>query len=326
MGVFMPVLDQILASDYTLILAGLFLLALGAESLVHGAVSLALRLRVSPLLVGITIVAWGTSTPELIVSVNASMSGNYGIAVGNVVGSNIFNILLILGVVALISPITAPPRSISRDGLFALAATGLFIWLALKQPTLGFNEGVLFLAVLAAMGLFAYGQESTKTEEGEGPAVPELKHPLLMDFMLIATGLGLLVIGADVLVHSSVSVARSFGVSETVIGLTLIAAGTSVPELATSIVAAIRGRAGISVGNVTGSNMYNVLGILGVAALIGPVQIDPSIVKVDMWVMLAATLLLFPPLLFGSRMGRSYGFVLLAGYGAYVAYLFTQHA
>jgi cation:H+ antiporter len=322
----MPVLEQILASDYTLILAGLFLLALGAESLVHGAVSLALRLRVSPLLVGITIVAWGTSTPELIVSVNASMSGSYGIAVGNVVGSNIFNILFILGVVALISPITAPPRSISRDGLFALAAAGLFIWLALRQPTLGFSEGAFFLAVLLAMAVFAYGQESTKTAEAEGPATPELQHPVLMDFMLIATGLGLLVIGADVLVHSSVSVARSFGISETVIGLTLIAAGTSLPELATSVVAAIRGRAGISVGNVTGSNMYNVLGILGVAALIGPVQIDPTIVKVDMWVMLAATLLLFPPLLFGSRMGRSYGFVLLAGYFAYVAYLFTAHA
>ncbi|MFN8946891.1 MAG: calcium/sodium antiporter [Alphaproteobacteria bacterium] len=321
----MPGLEQILASDYTLILAGLFLLALGAESLVHGAVSLALRLRVSPLLVGITIVAWGTSTPELIVSVNASMSGNYGIAVGNVVGSNIVNVLLILGVAALISPISIPPRAIGRDGLFALAAAGLFIWLALKQPILGFNEGVLFLGVLAAMAVFAYGQESGKTEEGEGPALPELKHPVLMDLMLIVTGLGLLVIGADVLVHGSVSVARGFGISETVIGLTLVAAGTSLPELATSVAAALRGRAGISVGNVTGSNVYNVLGILGVAALIAPVQIDPTIVQIDMWVMLAATLLLFPPLLFGNRIGRLYGVVLLAGYGAYLAYLFTAH-
>jgi len=321
----MPGLEQILASDYTLILAGLFLLALGAESLVHGAVSLALRLRVSPLLVGITIVAWGTSTPELIVSVNASMSGNYGIAVGNVVGSNIVNVLLILGVAALISPISIPPRAIGRDGLFALAAAGLFIWLALKQPILGFNEGVLFLGVLAAMAVFAYGQESGKAEEGEGPALPELKHPVLMDLMLIVTGLGLLVIGADVLVHGSVSVARGFGISETVIGLTLVAAGTSLPELATSVAAALRGRAGISVGNVTGSNVYNVLGILGVAALIAPVQIDPTIVQIDMWVMLAATLLLFPPLLFGNRIGRLYGVVLLAGYGAYLAYLFTAH-
>jgi cation:H+ antiporter len=321
----MPAFEQIMGSDYTLIVAGLFLLGFGAEVLVHGAVSLALRMRVSPLLVGLTIVAWGTSTPELIVSVNASMSGNYGIAVGNVVGSNIANILLILGVTALISPIALPKRAIGRDGVFALAAAGLFAWIALRQPSLGFDEGVLFLAILAAMALVSYGQESARTDEGEGPAVPELKHPVMLDLLYVATGLGLLVIGADFLVHGSVSVARGFGISEVVIGLTLVAAGTSLPELATSVVAALRGRSGIAVGNVTGSSVYNILGILGVAALIAPVQVDPTIVAFDMWVMLAATLLLFPPLLFGNRMGRSYGLVLLAGYGAYLAYLFTAH-
>jgi cation:H+ antiporter len=321
----MPAFEQIMGSDYTLIVAGLFLLGFGAEVLVHGAVSLALRMRVSPLLVGLTIVAWGTSTPELIVSVNASLSGNYGIAVGNVVGSNIVNILLILGVTALISPIALPKRAIGRDGVFALAAAGLFAWIALRQPALGFDEGVLFLAILAAMALVSYGQESARTDAGEGPAVPELKHPVMLDLLYVATGLGLLVIGADFLVHGSVSVARGFGISEVVIGLTLVAAGTSLPELATSVVAALRGRSGIAVGNVTGSSVYNILGILGVAALIAPVQVDPTIVAFDMWVMLAATLLLFPPLLFGNRMGRSYGLVLLAGYGAYLAYLFTAH-
>lgn len=321
----MPAFEQLMGSDYTLIVAGLFLLGFGAEVLVHGAVSLALRMRVSPLLVGLTIVAWGTSTPELIVSVNASMSGNYGIAVGNVVGSNIVNILLILGVTALISPIALPKRAIGRDGVFALAAAGLFAWISLKQPSLGFDEGVLFLAILAAMALVSYGQESARTDEGEGPAVPELKHSVILDLLYVATGLGLLVIGADFLVHGSVSVARGFGISEAVIGLTLVAAGTSLPELATSVVAALRGRSGIAVGNVTGSNVYNILGILGVAALIAPVQIDPTIAAFDMWVMVAATLLLFPPLLFGNRMGRSYGLVLLAGYGAYLAYLFTAH-
>ena len=319
----MPLLDQLLSNDYGLIVAGLVLLALGAEVLVHGAVSLALRLRVSPLLIGVTIVAWGTSTPELLVSVNASMNGNYGLAVGNVVGSNIFNILLILGVAAVISPIAVSSRSIGRDGLFALAAAGLFAWIALRMNVMGFAEGVLFLSVLLAMIVFSYGQESSRREEGAvASEAPE--HSVLIDILLIGTGLGLLVIGADMLVHGSVSVARQFGVSETVIGLSLVAAGTSLPELATSIVAALRGKADISVGNVTGSNIYNVLGILGVAALIGPVQIDSEIVRIDMWVMIAATLALFPPLVLGGRIGRLYGLLLLAGYVAYVFFLFSK--
>jgi len=319
----MPLLDQLLSNDYGLIVAGLVLLALGAEVLVHGAVSLALRLRVSPLLIGVTIVAWGTSTPELLVSVNASMNGNYGLAVGNVVGSNIFNILLILGVAAVISPIAVSSRSIGRDGLFALAAAGLFAWIALRMNVMGFAEGVLFLAVLLAMVVFSYGQESSRPE-GEAVASEAPEHSVLIDILLIGTGLGLLVIGADMLVHGSVSVARQFGISETVIGLSLVAAGTSLPELATSIVAALRGKADISVGNVTGSNIYNVLGILGVAALLGPVQIDSEIVRIDMWVMIAATLALFPPLVLGGRIGRLYGLLLLAGYVAYVFFLFSK--
>lgn len=319
----MPLLDQLLSNDYGLIVTGLVLLALGAEVLVHGAVSLALRLRVSPLLIGVTIVAWGTSTPELLVSVNASMNGNYGLAVGNVVGSNIFNILFILGVAAIISPIAVSSRSIGRDGLFALAAAGLFAWIALRMNVMGFAEGVLFLAVLLAMVVFSYGQESSRTEE-EAVASEAPKHSVLLDILLIATGLGLLVIGADMLVHGSVSVARQFGISETVIGLSLVAAGTSLPELATSIVAALRGKADISVGNVTGSNIYNVLGILGVAALLGPVQIDSEIARIDMWVMIAATLALFPPLVLGGRIGRLYGLLLLSGYIAYVFFLFSK--
>lgn len=319
----MPLLDQLLSNDYALVAAGLLLLALGAEVLVHGAVALALRLRVSPLLVGVTIVAWGTSTPELLVSVNASLNGNYGIAVGNVVGSNIFNILLILGVAAVISPIAVSGRSIGRDGFFALAAAGLFAWIALRMNVMGFAEGVLFLSVLLAMVVFSYGQESSRPEE-ETPTAEVPSHSVLIDLLLIGTGLGLLVIGADMLVHGSVSIARQFGISETVIGLSLVAAGTSLPELATSIVAAIRGKADISVGNVTGSNIYNVLGILGVAALLGPVQIDPEIARIDMWVMVAATVALFPPLFLGGRIGRLYGLLLLAGYAAYVMFLFSK--
>jgi cation:H+ antiporter len=322
----MPVLDQLLSNDFGLIVAGLLLLALGAEVLVHGAVSLALRLRVSPLLIGVTIVAWGTSTPELLVSVNASLNGNYGIAVGNVVGSNIFNILLIIGLVSMIAPISVPARAIGRDGLFALAAAGLFVWIALNKNVMGFAEGVLLLGILLAMVVFTFTQERAAAK-GPGldlPAAPP--HSVLIDLLLIGTGLGLLVIGADMLVHGSVSIARDFGVSETIIGLSLVAVGTSVPELATSVVAAFRGKSDIALGNVTGSNIYNILGILGVAALLGPVSIDPEIARVDMWVMIAATLALFPPLLLGGKIGRLYGLLLLAGCATYAFFLFSKMA
>jgi cation:H+ antiporter len=319
----MLMLDQLPAGEYVLIIAGLFLLAFGAEALVRGAVWLALRLNVSPLLIGLTVVAWGTSTPELIVSVNASLSGNYGIAVGNVVGSNIVNILLILGLAALISPMTLPKRAIGRDALFALLAAGLFAFIALRQPVFGFDEGVVFLLVLLGMAIFAYSQE--RASVADVPAEPPLDHSVLVDILLVATGLGLLALGADMLVEGSVAVARDFGLSETVIGLTLVAVGTGLPELATTVVAAVRGRAGISVGNIMGSNIYNILAILGVTALVAPVQIDPKIVAFDMWVMIGATLLLFVPLLFGNRMGRFYGLLLIAGYGAYVSYLLTLH-
>jgi cation:H+ antiporter len=314
--------------QYIVAAVGLVLLVLGAEGLVHGAVAVARRLHVSPLLIGVTIVAYGTSTPELIVSTNATLQGSYGIAVGNVVGSNIFNILFILGVTALIAPITVSPRAIGRDGLFALIAAALFIWVSLRMPVMSFEEGGLFLAVLLAMLFITYAQEAGK----EAPAADgsrfarerELTHSPLIDVATIAVGVGLLIVGADMLVNSSIAIARSSGISETVIGLTLVAAGTSLPELATSVVAALRRNPDIALGNITGSNIYNILAILGVSSLIGPVQIDPQIAAMDNWVMLAATVALLLPMLFGNRIGRFYGLLLLLGYLTYVGYLFQK--
>jgi cation:H+ antiporter len=314
-------------NEYVLVAAGFALLILGAEALVHGGVAAARRFGVSPLLIGATIVAYGTSTPELLVSVNASVNGAYGIAVGNVVGSNIFNILLILGLTALISPITVSPRAIGRDGLFALVAAGLFIWLALRMPALGWFEGVLMLSILLAMLLISYAQESAAGTEPDGSRHMReraLTHSSAIDIALIVVGIALLILGAEILVGSSISIARANGISETVIGLTLIAAGTSLPELATSVIAAMRGNPDIAIGNIVGSNIYNVLAILGVASVLGPVEIDGQIRAVDMWVMLAATLALLPPLLLGNRMGRFYGLLLLLGYVAYVGYLFQK--
>lgn len=314
-------------NEYVLAAAGFALLILGAEALVHGGVAVARRMNVSPLLIGVTIVAYGTSTPELLVSVNASVNQAYGIAVGNVVGSNIFNILLILGLTALIAPIAVSARAIGRDGFFALVAAGLFIWLALRMPALGWFEGVLMLAILLAMIMVSYAQERAAGAEPDGSRHMReraLTHSAIIDIGLVLVGVALLILGADVLVQSAVGIARTNGISEAVIGLTLIAAGTSLPELVTSVVAAIRGNSDIAIGNVVGSNIYNVLAILGVASVLGPVEIDAEIRAVDMWVMLAATVALFPPLLFGNRIGRLYGLLLLLGYLAYVGYLFQK--
>lgn len=314
--------------QYLVAALGLGLLVLGAEGLVHGAVAVARRLNVSPLLIGVTIVAYGTSTPELLVSTSATLQGSYGIAVGNVVGSNTFNILFILGLTALISPITVSPQAIGRDGFFALIAAALFIWVSSRMEVMNFEEGVLFLSVLLAMFFITYAQESRKeaasTEDSRFTKERALTHSPLIDVATIAVGLGLLVVGADMLVNSSVAIARENGISEAVIGLTLVAAGTSLPELATSVVAALRRNPDIALGNVTGSNIYNILAILGVSSLLGPVHIDRQIAAMDNWVMLAATVALLLPMFFGNRIGRTYGLVLFAGYLAYVAYLFQK--
>jgi cation:H+ antiporter len=218
-------------------------------------------------------------------------------------------------------------RAIGRDGVFALIAAGLFIWFAQRMDALGWFEGVLMLAVLLAMILISYAQESAAGAEPDGSRHMRerpLTHSAVIDVALIIVGIATLVLGAEILVQASITIARANGISETVIGLTLIAAGTSLPELATSVVAALRGNPDIAVGTVVGSNIYNILAILGVASMLGPVEIDQQIKAIDMWVMLAATVALFPPLLFANRIGRTYGLLLFAGYLGYVAYLFQK--
>ena len=311
-------------NEYLWTAAGFVFLILGAEALIRGSVAIAGRAGVSPLLIGVTIVAYGTSMPELVVSVEASLSGNYGIAVGNVVGSNILNVLLILGLTAFLAPITVSGRAIWRDAFFALVAAGLFIWIVLQRPlhpALGFPEGVLFLALLVAMGLLSFGHERGRMAAERSRFIRARSGSVLFDLLLIGVGIGLLIYGADTLVKNAVVIARTNHVSEAVIGLTLVAVGTSLPELVTAIVAALRGHSDIALGNVVGSNIYNILAILGVASVIGPVSVDPQIVRIDMWVMLAATVALFVPVLFGNRLGRLYGLLLLTGYAAYVGYL-----
>jgi cation:H+ antiporter len=314
------------------LLGGLLMLAFGGELLVRGAVQIAERLGISPLLVGLTVVAFGTSLPELVTSVQASLAGSPGIALGNIVGSNIANVLLILGVAALVCPIAVGSRALARDGglgvvaAVALLAVGVF-W------TLDRVVGVVLLLSLMGYIIFAFRQE--KVSEGDhGAAYDKAQafaeaHPpavalarptggLLASVLFLGVGLGLIVTGGGVLVDAAVTLARALEVSEEVIGLTIIAVGTSLPELVTSVVAAARRQADVALGNVLGSNIYNILGIAGATAVIAPTEVPASIASFDAPIMLAAALLLMLVARTGWRVGRREGGLLLACYGAYV--------
>jgi cation:H+ antiporter len=311
-----------------LLVSGLGLLTLGGEGLIRGALAAARRFGVSPLLSGLLIVGFGTSMPELVVSVDAALSQRPDIAIGNVVGSNICNILLILGVSALIAPMKVQPLALRRDAVTMVAVTIAFILLA-GAGTLGRLDAVLFLAGLTAYLLWAYRTESAqdlpagelhRAESEELTALPG--SPLFM-IAAIAGGLALLVGGSRLLITGAVGIAESLGMSEAVIGLTLVAVGTSLPELTVSVIAALRRHADVAVGNVLGSNIFNVLGILGVSALVQPLPVTARILQFDQWVMLASALLLIVFLYTGRRLSRREGGVLLLGYGAYLALCFA---
>ncbi|MBL8659145.1 MAG: calcium/sodium antiporter [Rhodospirillales bacterium] len=312
--------------DYVEIAAGLALLVVGAELLVRGSVTLARRLGVSPLLIGLTLVGFGTSTPELVASVTAALRGSPGIAIGNVVGSNICNVLLILGISALICPLATTRRAFVRDGPVLLGVSVLLVAVC-GYGVLSRPFGALFVALLAAYLVYTYRTERCAPDAAgamhaaEGEHVPTLPLAWPIAVGMVAAGIGVLVFGATLLVDGAIMVARDFGVSETVIGLTVVAFGTSLPELATSAVAAFRREADVAIGNVVGSNIYNVLGILGVTALIQPIAVPAEIMAFDIWVMLAATVLLVVFALTGLRVNRWEGGVLLAGYVGYVGYL-----
>jgi cation:H+ antiporter len=305
------------------IVVGLALLAFGGELVVRGAVGVARRLGVSELLIGLTLVGFGTSTPELITSLNAAFAGSPGIAVGNVVGSNISNILLIFAVVALVKPVAIDPAALRRDGTIMLAVTLLLIALALGIGELGRVSGAVLVAGLIAYIAFAWLQE-----KGGGPAaelhaaeaevtVQPAHTPLFIALGMAVGGIAMLVFGADFLVKGAISLAKLAGLSETVIGLTVVAIGTSLPELVASLAAALKGRPDVAFGNIVGSNIYNILGILGVTALVHPIAIPPDMVARD-WVALygAALLLLFHAAT-GARVGRKEGAFLLAHYAFY---------
>ncbi|MFG9450959.1 calcium/sodium antiporter [Pseudomonas aeruginosa] len=316
---------------------GLALLIVGAELLVRGASRLALRFGITPLVVGLTVVAFGTSAPELAVSVQAGLAGQSDIAAGNIVGSNIFNVLFILGLAALILPLAVSQQLVRLDVPLMIAVSLLF-WIMALDGRIGRFDGLLLLAGIVAYTLFAIRQGRKESPEIQAEYAQEFGAAkdgwlgrLPVQLALIAAGLALLVLGATWLVDSAVAIARVLGVSEVVIGLTIIAAGTSLPEVATSIVAALRGERDIAVGNVVGSNLFNLLSIGGLAALVTPggLEVAASLVRFDLPVMVAVAFACLPIFATGHRIARWEGALFVAYYAAYTTFLIlaaTRHA
>ncbi|WP_394730923.1 calcium/sodium antiporter [Altererythrobacter sp. GH1-8] len=312
-----------------LLLAGLAFLALGGELLVRGAVGMSQVLRISPLLAGLTIVGFGTSTPELATSIQAAFAGSPAIALGNVIGSNIANILLILGVSAIILPLVVRPEAFRRDAL-ALTVSTVLCMIAVLLGTIGLAMGLLLIAALIAYVTWAY-----LSERGEGDAegerhVAELAdtmpktHSIWLLALMIAGGLAAAIFGARLLVDGAVQLASAAGLSEAVIGLTIVAIGTSLPELIACLIAVWKRHPEVALGNVIGSNIYNVLGILGITALIHPLDVPAEIARFDIWVLAGVTVLLLIQLRSAWRITRTEGGVLLALFAGYTVFLLTR--
>jgi len=314
---------NLMTIDIACIIFSLLLLFVGAEGLVKGSASLALRAGLSRLMVGLTIVAFGTSSPELMVSVKTALAQQGDISVGNAVGSNCFNIGLILGITALICPIPVNRQIIKIDAPIALGVA-LFVTVLLLNDRLGRVEGFVLLA-----GLAAYIWLSVILGRREGAAEqcnesgPSVSRHWAIDIAYIIGGLAVLVVGSRILVDHSASLARTLGISEAVIGLTIIAAGTGMPELATSIVAAIRREPDIAIGNIVGSNIFNILAILGTASVVSPLQAQ-GISAVDYAAMNILTVLLIPMLYTGRILHRIEGALLLGLYGLYLFILWPR--
>lgn len=315
-----------------LLLLGLALLLVGAEMLVRGASRLALATGMSPLVIGLTVVAFGTSTPELAVSIGAANSGAPDVALGNVVGSNITNVLLILGMSALIAPLIVSRQLIRVDVPIMVGVSVLALVLALDGG-IGRGDGAILAALLVGYTLLQVRLGRTDPAAGdtaldtvEGP--PRGTRAWVMNVALVGGGLALLILGANWLVDSATLIARQFGLSELVIGLTVVAVGTSMPEIATSIIATIRGQRDLAVGNVVGSNIFNLLGVLGLTAVVSPtgIPVSPAAVNFDIPVMIATAVACLPIFFTGHSIQRWEGAVFLGYYVAYTAYLLLDAA
>ena len=304
------------------LILGLVALFIGAEGLIRGSSALALKIGITPLVVGLTVVAFGTSTPELVVSLKAALIGNSSISLGNVVGSNIANIALILGIASVIRPLDVHANVIRREIPIMIGLTVLLIVL-LIDGELSFIDGLIFvigiITYTIANVVMARKEKNTEVEE-EFKEGLKTRLGVPVSIILIIGGLALMILGANLFVTSSISIAKAIGVSDAIIGLTIIAIGTSLPELITSIVASYKNESDIAIGNVVGSNIFNILGILGITALVIPISSE-GIGYIDFGVMLFTALILLPLSKTGFKISRLEGLFLVAGYIVYIYYL-----
>lgn len=312
----------------TLFIVGLIFLIVGAEALVRGASRLAAVFGISPLVIGLTVVAFGTSSPELAVSIKSVLSDQGGIAVGNIVGSNIFNVLFILGISALIIPLVVSEQLIRLDVPLMVVLSGIVLLLALDE-VFGLVDGLLLVSGLLAYFGFLIFQSRRERPDAGGEGAPastgdkESGSGWIKNTSLVLGGLALLVLGSRWLVSGAVTFAGYLGVSELIVGLTIVSAGTSLPEVVTSIIAAIRGERDIAVGNVVGSNLFNLMGVLGIASIVAPggIPVTSAVIGFDLPVMVGVSLACLPVFFSGGRISRLEGLMLLAYYVAYTLYL-----
>lgn len=309
--------------EFVLIVAGLILLIFGGDYLVKGASGIALRMDIPPMLVGMTVVALGTSSPELVVSLNAALDGKPDITIGNVVGSNIANVALILGVTTLIFPIAVQRRALKVDWTVMMGASILFFLLALDGGISRLEGGIFVLLLALFIGISFYLARQKKVEMAELQDVPkaEGKRKWWVLFLFVALGTAGLIFGARWFLDGAEAIARNLGVSDRIIAITLVAFGTSVPELAASAIAAFKKEEDISLGNILGSNLFNLFAIIGITSLVSPVDVNPKIMENDIYWMLATSFAILPLGLLGFRLNRFDGFLFLGAYIIFVYFL-----
>lgn len=302
---------------------GFVVLLFAGDALVRGAVGLSLKLGIPALIVSLTVVAFGTSAPELLISTKAALTGSAGLALGNVVGSNIANVLLVLGVPALLFGISGQDASTKMNFIYMIIGTLIFIAMGFMGP-LGFVQGLILLSVLVFILFQAYrnAQQSRSAMKAATEEIPDVDTVWWKIIGVLAIGVIGLPIGANLLVDGAVNIAKDAGVEDAIIGLTMVAIGTSLPELATTVMAAYRKEADVAFGNVIGSNVFNLMGVIGVTSLISTLPVTEDFLKVDFWVMLASSLILFPFIWFKLHLGKIWGAVFLIVYAVYIWTLF----
>jgi cation:H+ antiporter len=315
--------------DLLLLLVGLVILILGGDSLVRGASSIAIRLNISPLVVGLTIVAFGTSAPELFISLKSALKGSPDLAMGNVIGSNICNLALVLGVTALIYPVEVNTNSLKIDWPMTMGSS-LLLYFLVREGYVDSHEGIIFVTILAFYTFFIIrkSRKDTKTLQAlEAELDIDIdkieKRPVYKDLVFIALGCTGLYFGSEWFVGGAQNLALALGVSERIVGLTVIAIGTSLPELVTACIASFKRETDIAIGNLMGSNIFNILSILGITSIVKEIAVSDEIIDSDMLWMLGITLIILPMMFFNKKISRMEGAVLLSIYGLYNYFLFT---